>query len=292
MYDAIVLVATSDLAIGEARMRSALLVERAVRGTVIRREGLAFDSRFAAASAGKSEPVGHVFLLVDGRFASGGFEWPAPVAFVLADDEIERVGARSRTFRTDGERATVIQLRVDKKHLRWPVGLDKGPIAIGAWDAARALVDEPTEPQRLAALLAALAIPIAIELEEPERFRRLWGALQPLYAQYGATASIKQLAGALGMSMRQVGRDAKELASTFGLGDGYRDALLVLRLRTAVLMLSAAEATVAEVARLVGYGSPIAMARAFRDAKLPAPSDVQNSLRHPDDRPWSSRANP
>jgi transcriptional regulator GlxA family with amidase domain len=53
----------------------------------------------------------------------------------------------------------------------------------------------------------------------------------------------------------------------------------MLRLRTAVVLLSAAEATVVEVARLVGYGSPIAMARAFRDAKLPAPSVVQAELR-------------
>ena len=70
----------------------------------------------------------------------------------------------------------------------------------------------------------------------------------------------------------------KELASTFGL-DGYRDALLLLRLRSAALMLSAPDATVVEVAKLVGYGSPIAMARAFRDAKLPAPSVVQAELR-------------
>lgn len=284
MYDARVLVATSELTIGEARMRSALLLERAVRGTVIRREGLAFDTRFAARSAGRAEPCGHVFLLLDGRFVHDGGVHQAPVAFVLADDEIERVTGKSRTFRTDGPLATVIQLRVDKTALRWPIGLEHGPIAVTSWDEARALAEQPTEPRRLAALLAALAIPVAIEIEEPERFRRLWAALQPLYTEYGATTSIKQLASSLGMSMRQVGRDAKDLASTFGLGDGYRDALLMLRLRTAVLMLSAAEATVAEVARLVGYGSPIAMARAFRDAKLPPPSDVQNRLRHPEDR--------
>lgn len=262
-------------------MRSALLLERAVRGTVIRREGLAFDTRFAARAAGRAEPCGHVFLLLDGRFVHAGGVHQAPVAFVLADDEIERVSGKSRTFRTDGPRATVIQLRVEKRFLTSPVGLEHGPIEIASWDEARALAEQPTEPRLLAALLAALAIPVEIELEEPERFRRLWAALQPLYTEYGATTSIKQLASALGMSMRQVGRDAKELASTFGLGDGYRDALLMLRLRTAVLMLSAEEATVAEVARLVGYGSPIAMARAFRDAKLPTPSDVQNRLRHP-----------
>jgi AraC-like DNA-binding protein len=287
VYDAIVLVATSELTIGAARMRSSLLVERAVRGTVILREGLAFDTRFAAAAAGRPEPVGHVFMLLDGRFVHEGGAYAAPVAFVIGDDEIERVGTKSRTFRTDGERATVVQLRIDKKHLRWPIGLVHGPIQVAAWDAARALAETPTDPRALAALIEALGIPISITLEEPERMRRLWGAIEPLYAEYGATISIKQIAAALGMSMRQVGRDAKELASTFGLGDGYRDALLVLRLRSAVLMLSAPDATVAEVARLVGYGSPIAMARAFRDAKLPPPSEVQNRLRHPEDRSGS-----
>ena len=280
MYDAIVLVATSELTIGAARLRSALLLERAVRGTVIRREGLAFDTRFATRAAGRAEPCGHVFLLLDGRLVHDGRAHDAPVAFVIADDEIERVGPKSRTFRTDGPHVDLVQLRIDKKQLRWPIGLAHGPVDVArAWGPARALLAEPTQPRALAALLAALELPIEIALEEPDRFRRLWGALQPLYAEYGATMSIKQLSSALGMSMRQVGRDAKDLASTFGLGEGYRDALLMLRLRSAVLMLSAAEATVVEVARLVGYGSPIAMARAFRDAGLPAPSAVQAELR-------------
>lgn len=281
MYDAGVLVATSELSIGEARLRSALLVERAVRGTVIRREGLAFDTRFAAALAGKPEPVAHLYVVLEGRLVWDGGAHAGPAAFVLADDEIERVGPRSPTFRTDGPRVTVVQLRIARELAPWPVGLGHGPVALGdaAWAAARALIEQPTEPRALAALMTALGVPIEIALEEPERLRRLWAVIEPLYAEYGATMSIKQIANALGLSMRQVGRDAKELASTFGLGDGYRDALLMLRLRTAVVMLSAAEATVVEVARLVGYGSPIAMARAFRDAKLPAPSAVQAELR-------------
>jgi transcriptional regulator GlxA family with amidase domain len=54
-----------------------------------------------------------------------------------------------------------------------------------------------------------------------------------------------------------------------------------LRLKMAVIMLSAKDATVAEVARVVGYGSADAMARAFRDAELPAPSEVREALRTP-----------
>ena len=79
---------------------------------------------------------------------------------------------------------------------------------------------------------------------EPERYLRLWDALQPLYATYGATLSLKQLAASLDMSLRQVGRDAKELVATFGVGDGFRDALLVLRLRAAVPAPRGADAAI------------------------------------------------
>ena len=284
MYDRDVLTATSETRIGNAGMRITLAFERQVRGTVIRRENLAFDTRFAAAAAGRIEDVGHVFLLLAGRFVpTDGEPVHAPVAFVLGDDEQERVTARSRTFRTDGERVDVIQIRLDRRALAVPIGLAAGPLAIApaCWDAAGHVIHEPTAIGVLLDAFAATGItrgPVAIH-DEPERYRRIWEALRPLYQTYGGTASLKQLAGSLGMSMRQVGRDAKDMAATFGFGTGYRDTLLVLRLRIAVLLLSAPGATVAEVATIVGYGSPIAMARAFRDAKLPAPTAVQASLR-------------
>ncbi len=283
------LVATSEVRIGTAGVRSTLLFERAVRGTVVRRESLAFDTKYAAAASGKPEAVGHVFLMVSGRWTDdSGETLQAPVGFVLADDEIERPTRTSRTFRTDGERVDVVQLRIAKARLRVPVGIGCGPLALApaCWDAARALVSN-VDAQGVARLLDALArsgivdnaLTETVIAEEPEPFRRIWAALEPLYSTYGATTSLKQLASSLGMSMRQVGRDAKEMSAAFGIGGGYRDALLMLRLRVAVLLLSAPEATVAEVARLVGYGSPIALARAFRDAKIPSPSVIQAALR-------------
>jgi AraC-like DNA-binding protein len=287
-----VLVATSEVRIGAAGMRSTLLFERAVRGTVVRRESLAFDTKYAAAASGKPEAAGHLFLMPVGRWIyDTGETCMGPVAFVLADDEIERLHKGSRTFRTDGERVDVVQLRIAQPMIRAPIGMNRGPVALSAscWDAVTALVAHAPQgdAQHIASLLDAFAsagvldraLTQTVISEEPDRFRRLWGALEPLYSTYGATTSLKQLASSLGMSMRQVGRDAKELSAAFGIGGGYRDALLMLRLRVAVLLLSAPEATVAEVAKLVGYGSPIAMARAFRDAKLPSPSVIQAAVR-------------
>ena len=83
------------------------------------------------------------------------------------------------------------------------------------------------------------------------------------------------------VSTRSLWGDVKELATTFRLGAGYRDWLLVLRLRVAALLLSAPSATVSDVAECVGYGSPIALARAFRDAGLPSPSVIQDAMLEP-----------
>jgi AraC-like DNA-binding protein len=283
------LVAQSETRLGAAGVRSTVLLERAVRGHVIARDHLAFDTRFSAAAAGKPEAVGHVFLLLAGRLTTEGVApVTGPAAFVLADDEFERVGPKSRTFRTDGPRVEAIQLRVDRRHLRKPIGLAHGAHALPAraWDAATGLSAHADDAAALALLLDALAaagviageVAVTMCAVEPERYARLWSALQPLYATHGATLSLKQVAASLDMSLRQVGRDAKDLVATFGVGDGFRDALLVLRLRAAVLLLAAQGASIGDVAAAVGYGSAIALARAFRDAKLPAPSVIQAEL--------------
>lgn len=286
------LVATTETSAGSSELRSSLLFERKIRGTLVQRRRLAFDTKYAAAATGKPEPVGHLFLLLTGSLQTDdGTRVAAPYAVMLADDEWERRGKNSRTFRTDGELVDVVQLRFSRDTVRVPIGLAHGGLALGpaCWDAARALLAKGPagDAAALSSMLDALAsaqviaatLPATVTADEPERFRRLWDALRPLYQTYGATTSLKQLAASLGMSMRQVGRDAKELSTAFGIGGGYRDALLVLRLRTAVLLLSAPDATVADIAKVVGYGSPIAMARAFRDADLPAPSVVQAAVR-------------
>lgn len=283
------LLATSENRIGAASVRSTVLFERAVRGTIIRRRELAFDTKFAAAASGKTEPVGHLFLMLDGHYVSDrGEELRGPIGFMLADDEWERRQKASRTFRTDGVAVDVVQLRIAKTNVRVSIGLDAGLLKLdaGVWDATAAILRVPdaaalarlTDALASAGIVAGSVASTVIE-DEPERFRRLWSALEPLYQAHGATTSLKQLASSLDMSMRQVGRDAKELSAAFGIGGGYRDALLVLRLRMAVLLLAARDAAVADVAKLVGYGSPIAMARAFRDAKLPSPSVIQTELR-------------
>ncbi len=288
------LVATSEVRLPTAGFRTSLVFERAIRGTLVERQGLAFDTRYAAAASGKAEPVGHLFLLLKGTFITDqGERFSGPYAIMLGDDEWERrgKGGGARTFRTEGPIVDVAQLRIATEHLRVPIGMSAGEVKLppAVWDAMQALLEAAPSgdagplARGLESLAGAGVVSSAITGtvigEEPERFRRLWDALRPLYQTYGATTSLKQLADVLGMSMRQVGRDAKDISSAFGIGGGYRDALLMMRLRTAVLLLSAPDAGVGEIAKIVGYGSPIAMARAFRDANLPPPSVIQADMR-------------
>src|SRR5207302_10226440 len=101
---------------------------------------------------------------------------------------------------------------------------------------------------------------------------------QPRFQHVATSTSLKQIASLAGLSLRQLGRDLTELTRTFGLfGGGFRDAMRILRLRAAALLLSAPDATPNDVARVVGYSSLDAMGRAFRDARLPPPRLVHSA---------------
>lgn len=284
--------ATSHLEFGGSTLESTAFLERRLRVHMVRRDRLVFDTAFAPAAPTPSAFV-HLFAQLSGTFVPAG-ETPvaAPCAFVLAETEFDRVVRGARTFRSFGARCTIIEIRAPAVDLQRPIGLGHGPIALDdrVWDAYRALPARPGVPavhDLLAALAAAGVLSreviASVVAEEPERFVRVWAVMQPLYQDLATSTSLKQIAALAGLSLRQLGRDLTDLTRTFGLfGTGFRDAMRILRLRAAVLLLSAPDGTPGDVARLVGYGSLDAMGRAFRDAQLPAPSLVHAAVRYRD----------
>jgi AraC-like DNA-binding protein len=287
-----VLSAENHLAFGGSTLRSTVFLERRLRVHIVRRDRLVFDSAFAP-PAKPTSAFAHVFAQLSGTFViAGGPPHPAPCAFVLAETEFDRVGRGSLTFRSFGARCTIIEIRVPVADVRCPIGLAHGAVALPepAWAAYHALEAAPSE-RAVRALVDALGtagvvsrdLGASIVANEPERFQRVWDVLRPLYQNTATSASLKQIASVAGLSLRQLGRDFRDLTRTFGLfGAGFRDAMRVLRLRAAVLLLSAPGGTPSDVARTVGYGSLDAMGRAFRDASLPAPSIVQEAVRFRD----------
>jgi AraC-like DNA-binding protein len=277
---------------GGGTLRSIAFVERRLRVHMVQRDRLLFDTAYAAPAKAVTSNV-HLFAQLSGTLEiAGAGTYPAPCAFVLAETEFDRVVPGARTFRSFGARCTIVEARVPAADLRLPVGLGHGPVELATpvW-AAYDELEQTRSEAAVVALLATLAaarvlsadLIASVVSDEPERFQRVWAAMRPLYQRFSTSALLKQIAVIAGISQRQTGRDLRDLTQTFGLfGDGFRDMIRVLRLRAAVLLLSAPEASPGEVARQVGYGSLDAMGRAFRDAHLPAPSLVQEAVRFRD----------
>ncbi|MEJ7603245.1 MAG: hypothetical protein WKG01_35485 [Kofleriaceae bacterium] len=282
--------ANSTRHFGASTLKTTIFLERRLRAHLVYRDRLVYDSAYAPPAKQETQNV-HIYASLRGVMAMDG---APPVsgaqAFVLAESEFDRVMPESRKFRSYGEPCVIVELRVPAADLRRPIGMHHGPLVLPdqVWEAYHALEADPSEPtlHRLIIQLGSAGIlssdlTSSVVAEEPERFIRLWKVMKPLYEDLATSTSLKQIATIAGLSLRQLGRDLGELTRTFGLfGAGFRDAMRVLRLRAAVLLLSAPDGTPSEVARAVGYGSLDAMGRAFRDARLPAPSMVQEAVRY------------
>jgi len=96
---------------------------------------------------------------------------------------------------------------------------------------------------------------------------------------YGSP-TLQELSTGSGISVRQLARDVEQfLGRTNHGGAGWRETTRRFRLKLAIVGLSAADVSIAEVAQAAGYGGTVAMARAFQDAGLPAPTTVREALR-------------
>jgi AraC-like DNA-binding protein len=290
------LVASSERRFSSSRLRSTIVLERRLRGHLVLRDRLVFDTRFATPALGGA--LATLYVVGAGNFRIADREpLVGPHAFLLAETELERVVPGALTFRSWGHPSITLELRLLAEDVVAPIGLDLGALALGprSWAAFEAMLATVHDRTPIAGpmreLLEGLAddaiiarrVADSIAAEEPEPLARLWAALAPLYESQATSASIFQLARLTKLSLRQLHRDLKLFAKTYGMpGEGFRDTLKVLRLRTAVILLSAPEATATEVARLVGYGSLEAMGRALRDAGLPAPSVIQQRVAYAD----------
>lgn len=287
------LTATGELRLGDSRLRACVMLERSFRAHLMFRDRIVFDTSCTPAEP-SSAPIASILLVHAGQLELAGAAVPTPAALVAAATEFERVQPGAPSLRSWGEPAVLLEFRVRQAHLRVPIGLTHGPRRLpeAVWQGVEAVAEAVAVDQApsatvrtlLAALvdagvLAAEATPI-IE-EEPEAVRRVWAVLAKRYERLSTQVTLRELTRETGRSLRQLHRDVGEIVGDFGqLGTGVRDVLKALRLRTAVLLLSCPEATVGEVADAVGYGSVEAMGRAFRDGRLPPPTEIRERVRY------------
>ncbi|NUP05991.1 MAG: helix-turn-helix transcriptional regulator [Polyangiaceae bacterium] len=243
------------------------------------------------------------YLLLDGRFeffgeSSGVLD--APCAFRASAGVFEGVGdERPVQVRTSGEPLRVFALHVlptRATRASGPVAewarLDVPDDVLARCDAfeleARLQGCGPTLDRRRRALLERLHeigwlsadVLASIVEDEPPHLARTWNAFTPIFRDLTMSPALSELAERATRSPRQFDRNFDELLETFHLvGDGFRNTIQRLRLSMAILMLGTEPATVASVARAVGYARPEAMTSAFRAVGLPAPSAVREFLR-------------
>jgi AraC-like DNA-binding protein len=289
-----VLMAASDWADGASQMRTTIFLSRELRAQHVRRAGLVLDSRFVA-HADKPLDVVTVMLVREGTLCtSGGARASGTSAWILGEDELERVVPGATTVRLWGDPFVSVSLVVPRARVQLPIGAAYGPRPLGSavWEAFDAMPPPgdvtDAHAQSLVALLDRLADEgvvaraIADDARKPDEHpaaTRLWTKLAERYEKQDSAVYVDLFSVAMGSSPRQITRGLQALTRQFLFFGGFRESLRVLRLRRAALLLSAPSLRASDVARLVGYGSVDAMGRAFRDAGFPSATEIRKETR-------------
>ncbi len=291
-------VATVDRSFRAGRFRATFLIERDCFVSIVRRNGLIYDTRFVPGRSESSSTL-VLYLVLAGALellAADGSVRESPNAVLMSEDQFEGSHGRAPLpLRNHGDPLLAVELRFSAEELAFDVdALPRTlPLPDAVWQAAEHLADQtqcrgPLEGP-LRSLLVALAdagmtTPRLAErvTAEDERWRRVWRAARPMAEAFDLLASLDSLALAAGLSLRQTTRDVAGFARSMRVPFGnWRESTRRLRLKVAILGLSVEDLPIAEVATLAGYGSTEAMARAFRDAKQPAPVRVRELLLGP-----------
>ena len=225
-----------------------------------------------------------------------GPHFEGPAAFLLSEQHLEGAhGLRSATFRAYGSPFAAIEMHLAEadvlSHRAEPPS--KLEVDDASWAAVARVIGLAQEASKetrdleaaVGDLLRKLAETRSIAAHVPEsarspvRFERLWRAVRPLAERFALTATMNEVGAVADVSPRQLDRYLQDFFKTFTMvGGGWRAATVHLRIKLAVMFLSAEGVSVTEVARAVGYGSSDAMARAFRDAGLSAPKTLREAL--------------
>jgi AraC-like DNA-binding protein len=286
-----VLIANSSVSVGASTLRMCVILERSFRGSIISRDRMVHDSRYAVGAINDDWAV--LYVTVRGWFETGERRDEAPVCYLMDSGEFEQPGVAAG-FRSWGAPAVVVELVVPVSALSTTrVGLAWGPVQLGAsaWAAVAALTQsfESGAPvdRAMLELVSVLAeegivthdLAASVLLEEEPAIARVWGAIARRLSTFATSTSLQELADLAGVSIAQAGRDIKQLLVRFPyLGSKFRELAWMMRLRLALQLLTAPDVTVTEVASVIGYGSLAAMDRAFRDAGLPPPSTIAREL--------------
>jgi AraC-like DNA-binding protein len=288
------LVARGHREIGAAGVRWAYVVSGSAWFHVFRFDGLVFDSRFIPGAAEPPRPGGCLALVVRGELEAFGPErWTVGDRTAIAASLEHIEGAhrqRPFNFRATGHPFVGIQVHVFSSPDAVP-RVPK-PVELGerTWSAATRASDllRKDDDDLVGGLQDLVACLVKDGLVSPEAARtalhepprpvvRVWKGLRPLIERMSLGSTLEDVSRDADLPKTRARRYIEQLLVGF-IGTGFRGLTLNMRLKTAVFFLTAEGASIADVAREVGYGSTAAMARAFRDAGLEAPNTLRDQI--------------
>lgn len=288
--------AQGSLEIGPAILRSRMGVDRNIRLFAVDRRSVVHDTALLPCVRQASREVSLFWLVVSGTMSwsgprSGSIEGPAVVALDESDFDGAK-GKRTWSFRSSGEPFRGLEIRAPRKLVEknphdGPTVLECRPSTFEAVDRYLSRAFEANGESNavdVLALLEALApekifkadLKDGISVDEDPRLVVLWQELASAYARADTRPSLKRMAMATAMSLRNISRfmtlASRELLLPPG---GWRDTTVNLRLTMAMLFLSCPAISISDVARALGYGHVEAMANAFQHAGLLSPTDAR-----------------
>ena len=293
------LVARGSLDIEPVEWRWALVFASRFWATLVEQDGVVLDTDFIPAA---SEPFRRgrcLYFVANGTWSSTSLDVTAPAAIVMTEEHLEGAsGRRPLTFVADGRPFSAIEMHVAEDDLRG--GIARGdlpctlPLREETWMRVREAIasgvrgDDARTVDAMSALLHALvdegilAAEVARATHERVAFELLWRALRPMIERFALSSTVADLTHFAGLTARQLEKQIRAFVDRFGgiglVGSGWRPATRHLRIKIAIMLLSAEGLSVSQVASAIGYGSTDAMARAFRDAGLAAPNTVQAAM--------------
>ncbi len=287
-------VASGQLALGSSLFRSSLALDHGVRLFAVERRRLVYDSRLVSAVASAQSTFTIALIVLAGEVQIEGRRIAAPALLLL--DEATFDGPARIALRSQGDTYRALEARLPRSSFRSraPSVIDVRDVSSALLDASmfyvqRALDDGAVElDDEARGVLRQLCAADILE-REPELqtgvqhaiTTRVWRAIAHVYGRGDLSATLKVVAATERIPLRSATRAVQLLYDDLPFpGRAWRETALGLRLKLASMFLSS-DASIAEVARAMGYGRLEAMTHAFQRAGLGSPSEVRSRLLAP-----------
>ncbi len=276
------LVTRGTIQVGGVVYSSTLAFERRFRVYLEDRTETIWDTRFVRPRTNEGGGRAVVYAIVE-----GWHEWHAhpigalhgPAVFVASQGVVDGLRGPALERTAGGRRCRSVQLRL----LDGPDLPDERPRRIegskAITDAAKVILDFDRDDLRapIAAFLEACAdagvaprgLAATMTRQESRNVTRMWSALRAGHLLVERFPALQRVGDAAGLSPRHAARAIDEIFRAFKLEwSGWRDVINDMRLRCAVLLLSASSVSITEAAHAAGYGSVTALGTALRNAQL------------------------